>query len=111
MRPYNPPVINSIMMTLWQNSLSYRLKPLWNCWIFIREPHNFRWMVSFSNSKMAWLQEALSPIISNIYMEHFEKLALGSAQCKPLLSLRYVDDTFVVWPHGLVSGYTMGNLS
>jgi hypothetical protein len=32
-------------------------------------------------------------------MEYFEKLALDSAQHKPSLWLRYVDDTFVVWPH------------
>jgi hypothetical protein len=38
---------------------------------------------------------SLSPIVSNI-MEHFEKLALDSAQHKPSLWLRYVDDTFVV---------------
>jgi hypothetical protein len=43
---------------------------------------------------------SLSPIVSNIYMEYFEKLALDSAQHKPSLWLRYVDDTFVVWPHG-----------
>jgi hypothetical protein len=36
------------------------------------------------------------PIVSNIFMEHFEKLALDSAQYKPSLWLRYVDDTFVV---------------
>jgi hypothetical protein len=42
---------------------------------------------------------SLSPIISNIYMEHFEKLDLDSAQHKPLLCLQYVD-IFVVWPHG-----------
>jgi hypothetical protein len=33
-------------------------------------------------------------------LEHFEKLALDSAQRKPELWLWYVDDTFVVWPHG-----------
>jgi hypothetical protein len=43
---------------------------------------------------------SLSPIVSNIFMEHFEELALDSAQYKPSLWLRYVDDTFVVWPHG-----------
>jgi hypothetical protein len=43
---------------------------------------------------------SLSPVVSNIFMEHFEELALDSAQHKPSLWLRYVDDTFVVWPHG-----------
>jgi hypothetical protein len=46
------------------------------------------------------MRSSLSPIISNIYMEHFEKLALDSAQHKAPLWLRYVDDTFVIWPHG-----------
>jgi hypothetical protein len=43
---------------------------------------------------------SVSPIVSNIFMKHFEKLALDSAQHKQSLWLRYVDDTFVVWPHG-----------
>jgi hypothetical protein len=43
---------------------------------------------------------SLSLILSNIFMEHFEKLALYSAQHKPSLRLRYVDDMFVVWSHG-----------
>ncbi|XP_023722356.1 uncharacterized protein LOC111872551 [Cryptotermes secundus] len=42
---------------------------------------------------------SLSPIVSNIFMKHFEKLALDSAPYKPSLWLRYVDDTFVVWSH------------
>jgi hypothetical protein len=41
------------------------------------------------------MESSLSPIVSNIYMEHFEKLALDSAQHKPLLWLQYADDTFV----------------
>jgi hypothetical protein len=31
-------------------------------------------------------------------MEHFEKLALDSAEHKLVLWLYYVDDIFVVWP-------------
>jgi hypothetical protein len=38
---------------------------------------------------------SLSPIVSNIFMEHFKKLALDSAPW-----LRYID-IFVIWPHGL----------
>jgi hypothetical protein len=40
---------------------------------------------------------SLSHIVRNILMEHFEKLAFGSAQHKPTLWLRNVDDPFVVW--------------
>jgi hypothetical protein len=44
---------------------------------------------------------SLSPVVSKIFMEHFEKLALDMVQYKSSLWFRYVDDTFVVWPHGL----------
>jgi hypothetical protein len=43
---------------------------------------------------------SISPILSNIYKDHFEKLALDLAQCKPSLWLQYVDDAFVVSSHG-----------
>lgn len=42
----------------------------------------------------------LSPAIANFYMEHFEQAALETAIHKPTHFFRYVDDTFVVWPHG-----------
>ena len=41
----------------------------------------------------------LSPVMANIYMEHFETEALKSAPLEPSLWLRYVDDTFVLWQH------------
>jgi hypothetical protein len=44
---------------------------------------------------------SLSPVVSNIYMEHYGKLALVTAQYKPSLWLQYVVDTFVIWIHGL----------
>jgi predicted GIY-YIG superfamily endonuclease/uncharacterized protein (UPF0335 family) len=43
----------------------------------------------------------LSPVISNFYMERFEQMALGSARKTPTYWYRYVDDTFVIWPHGM----------
>ena len=32
-------------------------------------------------------------------MEYFEEMALGSTSLKPSMWLRYVDDTFILWPH------------
>jgi hypothetical protein len=51
------------------------------------------------------LGRSISLTISNTYMEHFEKLALDSAQHKPSLWLWYVD-TFVAHLHEQ-SGYRM----
>ncbi|KAL0266587.1 UNVERIFIED_CONTAM: hypothetical protein PYX00_009089 [Menopon gallinae] len=42
----------------------------------------------------------LSPAIANFFMEYLEKTALESAPLKPSHWFRYVDDTFVIWPHG-----------
>ena len=41
----------------------------------------------------------LSPVVANLFMEVFEERALVSAVLRPRLWLRYVDDTFVLWPH------------
>ena len=40
----------------------------------------------------------LSPVLANIYMKYFEEMALGSTSLKPSMWLRYVDDTFILWP-------------
>ena len=42
---------------------------------------------------------SLSLVLADIYLEYFEEMALGSTSLKPLMWLRYVDDTFVLWPH------------
>jgi hypothetical protein len=47
------------------------------------------------------IRSSLSPIISNICMEHSEKLDLDLAQHKPSLWFLYVDDKFcglAPWP-------------
>jgi hypothetical protein len=44
----------------------------------------------------------LSPVVSNIFMDTFEQLDSTTAQHKPKMWLRYVDDTVVIWPHGPV---------
>ena len=36
-------------------------------------------------------------------MENFEERALNQANLKPTCGYRYVDDTFVIWPHGKAS--------
>lgn len=42
---------------------------------------------------------SLSPAVTNIFMEHFEKPALDTADLNPGTWLLYIDDTFVIWPH------------
>jgi len=42
----------------------------------------------------------LSPIISKFFMEDFENKAIEQATHKPVCWFRYIDDTFVIWPHG-----------
>ncbi|KAJ8911015.1 hypothetical protein NQ315_003577 [Exocentrus adspersus] len=43
---------------------------------------------------------SLSPIMSNIFMEHFEETYVKIYINKPKIWWRYVDDVFSIWPHG-----------
>jgi hypothetical protein len=43
----------------------------------------------------------LSQVIANFFMEDFEERALEKATHKPSCWYHYVDDTFVIWRHGV----------
>jgi hypothetical protein len=43
---------------------------------------------------------SLSLVVSNIFMEHFEEIALDTGDHKPTKWLRYINGIFMVWPHG-----------
>jgi hypothetical protein len=44
------------------------------------------------------MERSLSSVVSNIYMEYFQRLALDTMEHKPAKWLGYVDDIFVFWP-------------
>lgn len=43
----------------------------------------------------------LSPVIATFYMEFFETTTLDSSPLKPKRWFLFVDDTFVLWNHGV----------
>jgi hypothetical protein len=54
----------------------------------------------YEQTSGAAMGSPISPIIANIFMEHFENEVLKNAPLKPSTWFRYVDDTFVIWSHG-----------
>ena len=53
----------------------------------------------YEKTKGTAIGSCFSPIVANIFMEHFETLALNSFSLKPKCWFQFVDDTFVIWPH------------
>ena len=43
---------------------------------------------------------ALAPNYTNLFMDRFETKALSIWHLKPILWLRFIDDIFMIWPHG-----------
>ncbi|CAK9820318.1 hypothetical protein ANTPLA_LOCUS10552 [Anthophora plagiata] len=43
---------------------------------------------------------SISPVIADLYMEHFEECISKEAPLQPSTWLRYVNDTSIVWTHG-----------
>ena len=60
----------------------------------------------FQQTHGAAMGSPISPLVANLYMEHFEQLALSTAPHPPSLWLRYVDDTYVRIHEYDVEGFT-----
>jgi hypothetical protein len=56
--------------------------------------------ICYEQTKGTSMGSSLSSVVANIFMEHFEGLALNRFDLKPKCWFSFVDDTFVVWPHG-----------
>ena len=63
----------------------------------------FQWREKFyEQTHGAPMESPLSPVMTNLFMEEFEKKALATSTLKPRFWFRYVDDTLSSsWAHGL----------
>jgi hypothetical protein len=99
-KPYNPSEISSIMMTHWRMLSLAGWSHHSTAEIFLKSTY-FRVDFKFFQQKDSMAVESdLSSIISNIYVEHFEKWTLDPGQNKTSLWLLFIDDTFVISPQG-----------
>ncbi|KAI0224560.1 hypothetical protein LSAT2_024435 [Lamellibrachia satsuma] len=62
--------------------------------------------VLYKQKKGATLGSLVSPIVANLYMEHFEEKVMREAPHPPDIWLRYVDDTFTVLQESKVEHFT-----
>jgi hypothetical protein len=60
----------------------------------------FQFKDKFYQKKSMAIGNSLSLVVSNIVTENCEQIALDTADHKPMKWLTYVDNNFVVWPHG-----------
>ena len=54
----------------------------------------------YQQNDRAAMGSPLSPIVTNSFMKHLEEIAMQTANKTPSMWIRYVDDTFSLWPHG-----------
>jgi hypothetical protein len=57
--------------------------------------------IYYEQTEGTTMGSSLSPVVANIFMEHFETLTLNIFHLKPKCYFRFVDNTFVILPHNL----------
>lgn len=82
-----------------------QLRPLFSSkivrlFVFVRTSHFLYNGHYFEQKDGVVMGSPLSPVMANFFVEFFEHKALQNAPYKPPVFLQYVDDTFLVWPHG-----------
>ena len=90
--------INAIQKVLPQCDLTERIMQLTK---FILE-HNFFFFQDniYLQVKGTAMGTKMAPQYANIFLTDLENKFLQDCQYKPTLYLRYIDDIFMIWPHG-----------